>query len=289
MPDPVRLDPIVRSTYQREIIFYRELSRIVGVRTPVMYHGDVYEDSAVILMEDLSPAVPGDSEIGCSIEDATVAVRALASLHARWWQDPKIERLGWLWGANRNSDHIQLARPIDKGWSMAPREFREALPSEVKDLCSEELWAARLFQRLDDLPCTLTHPDFRLDNLLFDRSTKPTQVTIIDWGRVTFAPPAQALAYLLARESGLDADDIKTCLDLYQNELFRLGVADYKPEQALIDFRLGVLQVLAVSLWQFQSGSNLEMNDRILAMRRQGWERANRVLIDFDCVSAISE
>lgn len=287
MPDPAKLNSIVRAAYQREIAFYRELAADVGVRVPMMYHGKVSADSAVILLEDLSPAIPGDSTKGCSLDDARAAIRSLASMHARWWQSSRISGIDWLWRSGGGDDPDEAASQIDKGWSLAPPEFREVLPDEVVRLCSKELWFKTVIQMLDERPRTLTHPDFRLDNLFFDRRREPTEVTVIDWGRVTFAPVTQSLAYLLARESGLAPGEIKESLSLYQAELVKLGVTEYTPEDCMTDFHLGVMQILGVSLWQFWSGANRELEQRILDMRRRGWERVGRVLADFDCQAVL--
>jgi hypothetical protein len=286
-PDPAKLNPIIFSTFQREIAFYRKLGGSVGIRVPTMYYGRTSGESAVILLEDLSPMEPGDSVAGCSADEAMVSVQALAQLHSRWWQSPRLSNSDWMWRPDSGREPEHAASDQDEGWSLAPQEFRDALPAPIATLCSQQLWFAQVIHVNNTKPRTLTHPDFRLDNVFFDRQRTPIEVVVIDWGRVTFAPVGQSLAFLLARESGLTAPEIENCLGLYREEMVRLGVTEYSQEECINDFRLGVLQVLGQSLWQFWSGSSQLANERIIKMRRQGWERVNRVLEDFDCLQVL--
>ncbi|MDA0595799.1 MAG: hypothetical protein O2921_04640 [Chloroflexi bacterium] len=75
LPDPEKANQANAATYEREITVYRELGADVGVRVPTMYFGASASNSAIMLLEDLSPAVPGDSTTGCSFDEAVAGAR----------------------------------------------------------------------------------------------------------------------------------------------------------------------------------------------------------------------
>jgi fructosamine-3-kinase len=84
--------------YRAEVSFYRDLAATVAVRTPRCHHSAISDDHAafVLLLEDLSPAAPGDQLAGCTPAQAADAVANLAGLHGPRWCDPTLLDVPWL-------------------------------------------------------------------------------------------------------------------------------------------------------------------------------------------------
>ena len=92
-PSPVtgRSRSVIRSGgrryYERaakEVRFYREIGASCA---PELYHAAADDEAqqVVLLLEDLTGGRQGDVLRGCSVEDAGLVLRELASFHARWW------------------------------------------------------------------------------------------------------------------------------------------------------------------------------------------------------------
>jgi hypothetical protein len=65
--------------YELEVRFYQELAPTLPVRTPRCHHADIASDagSFVLLLEDMAPARQGDQLLGCTPDEAAVAVAEL--------------------------------------------------------------------------------------------------------------------------------------------------------------------------------------------------------------------
>lgn len=74
----------------REAHFYRELAAATGVPVPRSYYASADDRSGrvILLLEDLPAARGGDVLAGCTPEEASHALAAIAPLHARWWAQP---------------------------------------------------------------------------------------------------------------------------------------------------------------------------------------------------------
>ena len=83
------------STYQREVLFYREVAATIALRIPKPYVAefDPQTHGFVVVMEDLSPAVDGDQVAGLSLGQARLALSEIAALHASWWNRPELVAL----------------------------------------------------------------------------------------------------------------------------------------------------------------------------------------------------
>ena len=88
--------------YEREIRFYEELAPRIGGPLPACAFAryDERDGWFTLLLEDAVDADVGDQIAGCSIEQARLAIQALADLHAPVLGDEKLAASGWL---NRDS------------------------------------------------------------------------------------------------------------------------------------------------------------------------------------------
>ncbi len=185
-------DPTSRATgvalrnYEREAKFYQEIADTVDVRAPHCYFADWIAESGdtALVLEDMSPAEQGDQIDGCSIALAQVAVNQLTKLHGPRWADASLDSIDWLqrrdldgsaqlmgiYGAVKAgfmSTYEDLLRETagDAGVAFVDK-LHELLPAYVESMSP---------------PFTVTHGDFRLDNLLFGEHLGGVPCAVVDW------------------------------------------------------------------------------------------------------------
>jgi Phosphotransferase enzyme family len=182
-PDPTsRATGIALRNYEREVGFYLEIAPTVDIRVARCYHAEWHAATGdfVVLMEDLAPAQQGDQIVGCDIDQARTAVLELAKLHGPRWGDVGLNDIEWL---NRRTagESQQLAML----WAM----FLPGFMSVFGGYLSTE--AAAMIQRFGgqiadwvdghDSPNTVTHGDYRLDNLMFAGPDGGAPIAAVDW------------------------------------------------------------------------------------------------------------
>lgn len=198
------LDPASREAakalrcYEIEVSFYRELHSEVDVSTPAIYYADLDVEATdfLLLMEDVSPALQGDQLAGCSFEQAAAAVVELAGLHSPLWGHNRLEDLGWL---HRNTDDTQgalagLVRSLYPGFL---ERYADRLTPEVRAASDRLVEGIEGYERNRPRPWTVTHGDFRLDNLLFRDDGPKVAVFVVDWQTAVLGPGASDLSYFL--------------------------------------------------------------------------------------------
>jgi hypothetical protein len=73
--------------YRKEVMFYKDLAGLSSIRTPEIYLAliDASGSNFILLMEDLSPAKPGNQLASETIEHAKQALSESAKLHAAFF------------------------------------------------------------------------------------------------------------------------------------------------------------------------------------------------------------
>ena len=182
-PDPTsRATGIALRNYEREVKFYEHIAPTVDIRVARCFHGYWQETDGdfVLLLEDLSPAEQGNQITGCSAELAGRSVLELARLHGPRWADPALaeieflqrrgaddaERLQMLWGMFLPGFFATYAKYLDAEGVALIERFGALLPAWVE---------------AHTLPDTVTHGDYRLDNLMFGSAAGGYPVATVDW------------------------------------------------------------------------------------------------------------
>jgi hypothetical protein len=68
--------PDVLQMFRSEVLFYREVAPVVGVRVPDCYQAEEISEGTLLVLEDLSSWTPG--------ADPVEAAAGLSGLHRRW-------------------------------------------------------------------------------------------------------------------------------------------------------------------------------------------------------------
>jgi hypothetical protein len=182
-PDPTsRATGIALRNYEREVGFYLEIAPTVDIRVAHCYHAEWHADSGdfIVLMEDLAPAAQGNQITGCDATHARTAVLELAKLHGPRWNDPTLEHIDWLSRRTAN-DSQQLAAL----WSMFLPGFigcyGRYLSPDAIELINRFTQQIGAWVDGRDIANTVTHGDYRLDNLMFAGPHGGAPIAAVDW------------------------------------------------------------------------------------------------------------
>jgi hypothetical protein len=216
----------------------------------------------VLLLEDLSDASPGDQLAGCDAATAEQGLRALARLHAHYWQSPDLDAIDWLRSVDETPRMFELL--FRRGWPGFRDGPGRALPLDLERLHAWlEANARPLMRTLARAPTTLNHGDYRLDNLLFRDGRL---AAVIDWQAVVRARGPLDVAYFLGGglHPSLGAAVERGLVEGYHRGLLEGGVEGYAFEGCFADYELAKLLVLHRLVIAFDS---MEM-DRDARTRR---------------------
>jgi aminoglycoside/choline kinase family phosphotransferase len=181
-------------TYEIEARFYAEVAPGLDASIPACYFAAYAPDADdyVVLLEDLAPAEPGNQIAGIDPANARAAVHEMAILHAGCWDSPALAALDWLNRSNPATTEF-TATMVTALYDGFRERYADRLAPET--LTVMERFVPRLGAYLADRgkPITLTHGDFRADNLLFGDG----RPTIVDWQSCQVGAGTADLAYFL--------------------------------------------------------------------------------------------
>jgi len=250
-------DPTSRATgvglgiYAREIRFYEELAPRIGGPLAACHLArfDASEGWFTLLLEDVTPAEQGDQIGGCSVEQARLAMRELARLHAPLLGDQALARSDWL-----NQTPVVNQALVSQLLPGFLERYGDRIAPEHRALCE------RLVASLDDwladrrAPLGLVHGDFRLDNMLFGAPRSPRPLTVVDWQTVAWGGAMTDAAYFMG--SGLRIEDRRAhereLFGEYFDALLAHGVEGLDSEDCWAEYRrltfAGILMAIVASM-----------------------------------------
>ena len=269
--------------YEKEVGFYRQLAPSTPIRAPHAHFSafDPKSRDFILLLEDLAPSVIGDQVGGLSFEDATMAVDALARLHARWWGDPALDELDWLLAIN-SPEFKRLADIYPQCWPAVLEFVGDAMPAEVR--AAGERLSTQMGRMLDqayERPRTMAHGDYRADNMFFRPGCAEIPFAVADWQIIFKGNAVFDLAYLLTGSLDIEVRRRREreLLAAYHARLLAEGVKGYSLEACLDDYRFWVMLGLA---WPVVAIGTLDTaNERGLALFKAWIERAMAAIVDW--------
>jgi Ecdysteroid kinase-like family len=214
----------------------------------------------LLVLDDMGDAAVVDQVAGCPPDRAAETVAAMADHHAAFWDEAGLGGEGWL-------------RPIDDPAFVQPLRdaYRQAWPG-IRERFGPTLPAGavtagdRLFDRIPALaaalaapPRTLSHGDFRLDNMFFAAGGR---LRVCDWQLVDRSRGMRDLAYFLSQslEPEVRAEVEGLLIELYLKRLADHGISGYSGEEAWRDYRTATLFGF---LYPVVAGEGLDLaNDR---------------------------
>jgi hypothetical protein len=187
--------------YLCEINVYRRLMREIPLRTPHCYFNAISDDAKtfLLLLEDLGASGRmGDQVKGCSLDDARLAIREVAKLHAAWWDHPRLPDLHWL---TLGSDLLRIAMTAayPPAWKICLDQFGHLMsPAQRGAAPTLNERALRAIDGNAAAPLTILHADYRLDNMFFGTTAGDYEFAVIDWQVANRGWAAYDVAYFLA-------------------------------------------------------------------------------------------
>ena len=279
--------------YEREVRFYSELGREVGIGTPQCYcaAGDAETGRYALLLEDLGASGRiGDQLGGCSTAEALLAVRELAGMHAAWWSSPRLESFDWMHlGVDMVRAAMTFAYP--NAWPVALERFGKHMRPEVR-LAMDGL-APRLVALMDlivaEAPLTILHGDYRLDNMFFGENGSPYRLAVVDWQSPNRGWAAYDLAYFMG--GSMPSEQRRACehevFDAYYRVLADAGVRGYSTDQLWLDYRRSMLVYLGIFT---VSGATLDYtNERAVGLMGAIFSRLSDAIMDLDALELLPE
>ena len=213
--------------YIREVRFFQNLAAESPIRVPEGYFGAVDEETSqfVQVMEDMGTLRVVDQNDGMDIDDAHRAVDQLPARPANWWgrADEVVER----------GDAVCLSDPVypavlplvfAEGWEKLNREM--TIAPEI--LAVGPAWTDKLGGLLASLaaaPNTVTHGDYRADNILF---APDGSVVLLDFQLTGRGSASYDLAYFITQSLAPDvaATHETELFNRWRDGLIANGVAE---------------------------------------------------------------
>lgn len=270
--------------YIKEVRFYQEIAPMlpVGVSHPLFADIDASGARFCILFEDLAPARMGDQIQGCDARDAGVAMDTAAEIHAPFWGDPSIDALPWM-GRDRTvglyrdtyiQTHAQVCAHFSGKLEPAVLGLIEQFASRITDYYARQ-----------PRPWTITHQDYRLDNLLFEARGGAMPLAVLDWQTIRIGPGMSDVSYFIG--AGLDADLCReheqALVRRYLAALGRLGIA-YDFDAAWEAYRVFAAEGLITAVIAAAMVTPTERGDRMFVAM---FSRHGRHMLDHDTLSLI--
>ncbi len=189
--------------YIREVGFFDDLAARSPIRVPERYYADLDADSSkfVIVMEDLGSLRMVDQVVGMDVADAERAVDALADWHAEWWRGADgLAEAGKVIALDDPIYPAILPMVFAEGWEKVTSSMGVAVEiSDVGPRFGDAITPLLASMARD--PRTLTHGDYRADNILFQADGTPA---LIDFQLLGSGSGAVDLAYFVTQS--LDAE-----------------------------------------------------------------------------------
>lgn len=230
-----------------EVAFYRDVAAAMppGI-VPRCFEACRDEETKAwhLLLEDLTDThrIATEWPLPPTAEACKSIVRALACLHAAWWDDPRLGNSVGKWldadAADRDQKVAgQIAALIDKGFDVLPPERRELYRRLLEA-------TPRLGQRYaSHRNLTIAHGDAHVWNFLLPKDTTRDAARVFDWDAWHINTGTIDLAYMMAvhwypeRRRLLE----RPLLDCYHEALIANGVEGYDRNALQEDYRLSVL------------------------------------------------
>ena len=224
-------------TYETEVAFYRDLAATVEVSRPECWFAAIEPGTAnvVLVLEDVD-AVPGDQISGCTPEEAELAVTEAARLHGPRWGDPNLLDVPWL--AAKAADPLLPGPALAMVWPTFLERYRPLLTDEAVEV-GTRLSESRTWLDPEATPPSVCHCDYRLDNLLFDRSGGDRPLTVVDWQTVRLGAGPSDVAYFMSAAMPPERRRLieRDMVAVYHRVLREYDIGDYDLDRCWEDYR----------------------------------------------------
>ena len=233
--------------YRREYDFYRRIRPSAVIRSPGLLFAEFapYSHRFVIVLEDLAGLHSPSQVDGASLSQAISAVRAVARMHGRYWNNFNQSVLS---GIPDYTEKYRRLTQFGYMFNLAPalNRFGDLFTPETRRLA--EMYGSRIADHLAQIsrgPRTFTHGDFRLDNLFFG-APGTDDVVAIDWQNCGIHSGLRDITYFLSTSV---TPETRRAIELdavaeYHDAIVAAGVQGYPFEDCWREYRRVMLSCL---------------------------------------------
>ncbi|HVJ95353.1 MAG TPA: hypothetical protein VNC41_00820, partial [Acidimicrobiia bacterium] len=237
-----RFVPAMLNFYGREFGFYTQLSERTPIKHPKCFYAahDPETQDTVLLLEDAAAYGECRDQIaGCTLEAARPALATVARLHAHYWEDASLAELDFLPKLCDEPYPSAVPFAYDMAWPVIQDLYADLVDARLKEFGDRySAQIAPIFDRLCDGPLTLSHGDWRVDNLFF---TRENDVLAVNWQIIDRSVGPRDIAYLITQSVNIDDPaGYRVAFDEYVADLATLGV-DVDRSWAWEQYRVGAL------------------------------------------------
>lgn len=181
--------------YEREVWFYEQLAGRLDLDVPRFYRA-IESDRlrSGLVIEDLSSTTERPNQLqNAQFSTVRGAMSNLARLQAPYWGDEAMSREPRL----HKRLGVEIPHILDrmqKSWSTSRMRLSGGLGREQLEVVDAFVENADDWAQSLSGPFSLTHHDYRLDNILL----RGEQTIILDWQTIGWGPPMFDVAYLLS-------------------------------------------------------------------------------------------
>ena len=247
--------------YRREFDFYQRIRPCAGVCAPKLLYGDFARISHrfVMVMEDLGNLESVSQVGGASRVQASSAVRAVAGMHGRYWNNIDQPAVS---GVPDYTRQYRFLTQLGYLFNLAPTldRFGDLFSPATRRLAQN--YGPRIAEhlaRMSSGPRTFTHGDYRSDNLFFG-GHGADDVVAIDWQNCGIHSGLRDISYFLSNSvtSETRRSIERDIVGEYHDVLLGAGVNGYSFDDCWRDYRRVMLSCLIGPV--FTCGS-LELSD----------------------------
>lgn len=240
----------------RNCFLHQRCAADAGGLVPGCFEASWNEDTKAwhLLLEDLTDShfIATAWPLPPTNEQSKSIVRALARVHAAWWDHPRLGNSVGSWMDDDDPRKLadRVATFID--------QVGDRLPDERRDLYRRLIDAApRLDQRYrSHCNLTIVHSDAHVWNVLLPKEQSRDDARVFDWDQWHINPGSNDLAYMMAMHWYPDRRRLleQPLLDCYHETLMTHGVQGYDRRALDDDYRLSVLWHITKPVWQHGLG-----------------------------------
>jgi aminoglycoside phosphotransferase (APT) family kinase protein len=229
---------LLYNLYERETRYCTELDPLTEACTPDIYYTGLEGENFVILMQDLTDYEVGSQVVGATLVQTELAIDELAKLHASFWEG--VSKFTWVPGIAHSYHADNMLNLATMGWDTMVETFGDFIPDHIRQHKEKFLQAIPALQneRFKG-PITLSHGDFRMENLLYGVKPDHHPVAIIDWQGPLQARGMFDVALFLGQSTKTEVrqQSERELLKRYVEGLSSRGVPDVNVNDTWEDYR----------------------------------------------------
>jgi hypothetical protein len=235
--------------YQREVTFYQDVQALTPLRTPRCYLSTQHlpEIDFVIVLEYFDGRRQISQMEGAGVDDAKIALTALADMHAAFWdKDLSAYEDCFL---NFNTDLFHAVIPeVFKGYWEPIRDTMSAIwHPDVVALCDRfGDVVPQVLASMSAGPLTMCHGDYRTENLLYGPDG---DLAVLDFQLVAISNGATDAAYFIGQSltEEVAAEHGDALLDHYLARLAELGI-NFSRDEAMEPYHASLLFYMQIPM-----------------------------------------